>query len=216
MEAVHSETRRLLVTARGQLEALEHAASKGLDPAASDAVLQSYRETVRGLGEATERLRGLAGRRAVWQARVRDLDDQLMELRSADSRIVTTFRKLRREALVESTNRRGGDVALALGPMSAAEEARSLERSTTSASGILATGGAVVRELLSQRRTLKNAKTKMLSVLNQMGVDRRIIQQIERRDNADRLLLYAGMAVLLIILFLAYCLKLYLIHRHDG
>ncbi len=214
MEAVHSETRRLLVTARGQLEALEHAASKGLDPAASDAVLAGFRETVRGLAEATERLRALAGRRPVWMARVRDLDDQLMELRSADARVVATFRQLRREALVEPT-RAGGDVALALGPMSAAEEARALERSTTGAAGILATGSAVVGALLSQRRTLKGAKTKMLDVLNQMGVDRRIIHKIERRDNADRLLLYAGMAVLLVILFLAYWVKRYLQHRHN-
>lgn len=217
MEGAHAETRRLLVDARAQLEALEHASGQGLDPDASDAVLAAYRSSVRALGEATERLRSQAGRRTVWQARVRDLDDQLAELRSADARIVASFRRIRREKqLLAGPGGRpaqGADIAIAMGPV---DESRTLDRASTGAAGILASGSAALNSLLSQRRRLKGAKTRMLDVMNSIGVDRKIIAKIETRDNADRLLLYLCMAVLIIILFLAYWLKRTIRHHHGG
>lgn len=214
MEAAHSETRRLLVSARSQLEALEHATSRGLDPAASDAVLAGFRSSVTALAGATERLRALAGRRSVWVARVGDLDDQLVELRAADARVVAEFKRISREQLLMGSGGGGrGDVAIAMGPV---DEARSLESSSDRVAGILSTGSAALSALLDQRTRLKGARTKMLDVLNGLGVDRQIIARIERRDQADRILLYICMAVLLLVLFAAVWLKSYLRNRAGS
>lgn len=214
MEGAHAETRRLLVDARAQLEALEDASGRGLDPAASDAVLAAFRSSVRSLAEANERLRSQAGRRPLWQARVHDMDEQVAELRAADARIVASFRRIRREMLAAAPGARAhaADVSIALGPI---DEARSLDRASTGAAGILAGGTAALNSLLSQRRRLKGAKTRMLDVMNQIGVDRKIIAQIERRDNADKLILYACMALLLLILFVAWWLKRTIRHHHG-
>lgn len=210
MEAAHSETRRLLVTARSQLEALEHATSRGLDPAASDAVLAAYRASLGQLAAATERLRSQAGRRAVWVARVSDLDDQLVELRAADERIVAAFRQIARDQLLVRAPSRGGDVKIAMGPV---DEARSLESSSERASSILSTGSAALAALLDQRTRLKGARTRMLDVLHGLGVDRQLITRIVRREASDRKLLYACMAALLLILLAAVWLKSYLRRR---
>lgn len=214
MEAAHSETRRLLVTARSQLEALEHATSRGLDPAASDAVLSAYRASLGQLAAATDRLRSQAGRRAVWVARVSDLDDQLAELRAADERIVVAFRQIARDQLLmrapSRTGAGAGDVALAMGPV---DEARSLESSSERASSILSTGSAALAALLDQRTRLKGARTRMLDVLHGLGVDRQLITRIERREASDRKLLYACMAALLLVLLAAVWLKSYLRRR---
>lgn len=217
MEAVHGETRRILLEARTQLESLEHASvQSGLDPAASASVQDAFRASLRALSQKTDSLRQRAGRQAVWVARVRDLEDQIAELRSADARIAQRFRQIRTEAqmraqLLQRTGAAPGDAVIGLGPV---DEARSLERAGGGAAGILATGQGALEALLDQRKRLKGAKRKMMDVMHQMGVDRKIIAQIERRDLQDKHLLYACMAVLLLLLFCAWLLKSYWRHRH--
>lgn len=216
MEAVHGETRRILLEARTQLESLEHASGQtGLDPAASAAVQDAYRASLHALSQKTESLRKQAGRKAVWVARVRDLDDQMAELRTADARIAMRFRQIRteaqmREQLLQRTGAAPGDAVIGLGPI---DEARSLERVGGGAAGILATGQGALEALLGQRKRLKGAKRKMMDVMHQMGVDRKIIAQIERRDLQDKHLLYICMALLIFLLLCAVWLKSHWSHR---
>jgi len=207
-----------LLQARTQLEALEHATSKGLDPVASEAVLFGFRRTLVDLAGSTDRLRLLVpstnnnkGGGAVWAARVRDLEDQLVELRGLDSRISEKFRQLRREHLIVPPSR--GDAVLNMGmgnnAMTAAEESGKLDRSGEGASGILATGTATLAALMDQKRRLKTAKTRMLDVLHGMGMDKKIIAKIERRQDSDRIFLMAICTLLILALFAAGWLKRY-------
>ena len=216
MEARHRETRRLLLEARGQLEALESASlNPELSPEASSMVSSSFRSNLSELSLHSTALRQLLGsepasRREVWRARLRDLDDQIGELSAGDRRCTARFQKIREDAAVRTDlfRRAGaapGDAVLGLGPP--VDEMRSLDRSTNTASGILETGQNAMAALLEQRKKLKSAKTRMLDVLNKIGLDRRIISQIERRDQADIILLYSLMALVLIVLFLAYLWK---------
>lgn len=219
MDVLHRDTRRVLVEARNQLESLEAASgNQGLDPAASSLVVESFRANVQQVNSNISALRSLLAaeapsRREVWRARLRDLDDQVAELRAGDARCVARFREITtntrmRQELLQRTHA-SGDAIIGLGP---AEEQRSLDNSTSGVASIMSTGQGALNALLDQRKRLKGAKTKMLDVMNQMGVDRKIIAQIERRDYADMLLLYALMALILIVLFLAYLWKS---HRHS-
>lgn len=231
MEQLHRETRRIILEARNQLETLELASSNmQLDPAASSAVASTFRDNVVLLGSNASSLRSLLTsepptRREVWKARLRDLDDQIAELRGGDVRCAARFRKIESEKMMreELFHRRpagpkkgtgfgNGDVVLR---MSLADEHRSLDNSSSMVSGILGTGRNALQSLMDQKASLRKAKTKMLDVMNQIGVDRQIIASIERREYSDTLLLYGLMTVMLMLLGLAVVWK-YHRKRNSG
>lgn len=91
--------------------------------------------------------------------------------------------------------------------MDAASEARVLDNSGSVVGSILNTGKHTLSSLAKQRDTLRSARKKMLDVLHQAGVDRRIIARIERREVNDMILVYALMAGLLVLLGLAVMWK---------
>lgn len=228
MDQLHRDTRRIILEARNQLEALEAASNNTqLDPAASSAVATAFRDNVMLLGSNASSLRSLISseppsRREVWKARLRDLDDQIAELRAGDARCSSSFRKIQSEKTMreELFQRRpgggapgtrkgtpgmqGGDAVLR---MSLADEHRSLDNSKSMVSNILGTGRGALQALVDQRGTLRQAKTKMLDVMNQIGVDRQIIASIERREYSDTLLAYGLMTALLVLLGLAVIWK---------
>lgn len=98
----------------------------------------------------------------------------------------------------------GGDAVLR---MSLADEGRSLDNSSSMVSNILGTGKGALQALVEQKGKLRMAKTKMLDVMNQIGVDRKIIASIERREYSDTLLLYGLMTLMLVLLGLAVIWK---------
>lgn len=230
MDQLHRETRRIILEARNQLEALEAASNNTqLDPAASSAVSSAFRDNVMLLGSNASSLRSLItseppSRREVWKARLRDLDDQIAELRAGDARCSSRFRKIQSEKMMreELFQRRpgagaagmrkgasgfqGGDAVL---KMSMADEGRSLDNSNSMVSNILGTGKGALQALVDQKGKLRMAKTKMLDVMNQIGVDRQIIASIERREYSDTLLVYGLMSLLLVLLGLAVIWKYY-------
>lgn len=223
MDELHRETRRVILEARNQLEALEAASGNTqLDPAASALVAASFRDNVQLLGRNTAALRAMlttqsVSKREVWKARLRDLDDQAAELRAGDARCSMRFRSIEREQSMreELLQRRGGAVRRADGVapgdtvlrMGAVEEGKSLQNSTNMVGSMMESGQQALQGLMEQRNRLRRAKTKMLDVLNQMGVDRRIIASIERREYSDTLLVYGLMAGILVLLGLAVVWK---------
>lgn len=223
MDQLHREIRRVILEARNQLEALEAASNNTqLDPAASAAVAASFRDNVILLGSNASSLRSLLtseppSRRDVWRARLRDLDDQIAELRAGDARCTARFRKIQtdkmmREELFQRAVGGGvkpnaygtGDAVLRIGLV---DEHRSLENSKSTVSNILSTGRGALQSLVHQRERLRGVKTKMIDVMNQMGVDRKIIASIERREMSDTILVYMLMAAILVLLGLAVLWK---------
>lgn len=225
MDQLHRDTRRVILEARNQLETLEAASTNTqLDPAASSAVATAFRENVVLLGTNATSLRSLLtseppSRREVWKARLRDLDDQIAELRAGDGRCAARFRKIQSEKMMreELFQRRPGGVANgdAVLRMSLADEHKSLENSGSMVTNILGTGRETLQNLVHQRGVLRKAKTSMLNVMHQIGVDRQIIRSIERREYSDTLLVYGLMAGMLLLLGLAVLWK-YHRKRHSG
>jgi Snare region anchored in the vesicle membrane C-terminus len=235
MEELHRNVRRVLLESRRHLEALEAASSNPrLDPAASAAVQQAFRENLLQIARDLDLMRGALtreppARRHVWRARIGDFDDQLAELRTDDARVANRFRAIATEVSVreELFQRRNavaarGDAVIGFGPegggggyggdggrsgMGVADEHRSLTSSHAGVSGILATGASALDALVGQRIRLKGARRKVMDVMNTTDTGRRLIAQIERRDSRDMILLYALMLCILLLMGAAVVYK---------
>lgn len=218
MEALHRETRRVLMEARNQLEALEAAsANRALHPAASAGVAAALRGSVAVLSANGGALRRLLGgeapaRREVWHARLADLDDQVRELvggeRRCAERLRATAGEVRlREELLRKRPGGGGDVVLGMGPAGGADEARALGRAASGVRDVLATGRGAMQRLVEQRARLKGARTRMMDVMHRTELGRRVLVRIERHNYEDTLLVYSLMGALLLVLFLAVLWK---------
>lgn len=234
MDTLHRETRRLLLDARSLHESLEAAAANpSLDPAASAPVSAALTERLSQLSQKAAALRRAAAseppsRREVWRARLRDLDDQVAELQAlserCSKRLAVTARdqRLRDELLARRRGISNGNVTLSVGGdggggggrMRAVEEGRRLDESNTVVGGILNSGKQTLGNLMDQRERLRSARRRVLDVLHQVGVDRQLIQRIERREYSDMLLMYALMAAILLLLALAVLWK-YHRRRHS-
>lgn len=233
MEELQRNVRRVLLEARRQLETLEAASTNSsLDPAASSDIHAAFRGNLAALDRDIAGMRSLLTRepqakRDVWRARLRDLEEQLAELRYADSRVAGRFRQIAADVSVreELFQRRagarcgeaggggGGDAIIGIGNVGADEaagaaaEGRVLNGAQVGVSGILSSGTSALEQLVNQRVRLKGARRKVMDVMNTMGAGRRLIAQIERRDRRDTVLVYSLMAGILVLLGIAVLFK---------
>jgi golgi SNAP receptor complex member 2 len=81
-------------------------------------------------------------------------------------------------------------------------ESSSLMKSQTMLNDYLNTGRETLGELLSQRERLKSVQTKVFDILSLLGISNSIMRAVEKRDLFDRYLVFGGMAVTIVILFL--------------
>ncbi|KAL4217878.1 Golgi SNAP receptor complex member 2 [Mactra antiquata] len=65
-------------------------------------------------------------------------------------------------------------------------------------------GSSILTSLKDQRFTLKNAHKKILDMTNTLGLSNTVMRFIERRTTQDKVILYTGMIVTCIIMFLAW------------
>lgn len=83
-------------------------------------------------------------------------------------------------------------------------ENTSLNRSAQMLDGYLASGRGALEELVGQRERLKNAQRKVYDILNLLGISNSIMKNVENREAVDRLIVFAGMLVISILLLLIY------------
>lgn len=69
---------------------------------------------------------------------------------------------------------------------------------------LLGYGSSILTNLKDQRFTLKNAHKKILDIANTLGLSNTVMRFIERRTTQDKYILYTGMIVTCIIMFLAW------------
>lgn len=67
---------------------------------------------------------------------------------------------------------------------------------------LISHGGNVLTNLREQRGTLKGAHRKMLDVVNTLGMSNTVMRLIEKRTYQDKFILFGGMIVTCIIMFL--------------
>ncbi|XP_062612607.1 Golgi SNAP receptor complex member 2-like [Saccostrea cucullata] len=69
---------------------------------------------------------------------------------------------------------------------------------------MILSGHGVLENLRSQRLTLKGAQRKILDLANTLGLSNTVMRLIERRTYQDKFILYGGMILTLIIMFLIW------------
>ena len=69
---------------------------------------------------------------------------------------------------------------------------------------LLGHGSSILSSLKEQRITLKNAHKRILDIANTLGLSNTVMRFIERRTTQDKYILYTGMLVTCIIMFLAW------------
>ena len=69
---------------------------------------------------------------------------------------------------------------------------------------ILYTGNNILSNLRDQRGTLKGVQRKMLDLLNTLGLSNTVLRLIERRSHQDKFILFGGMILTCIIMFLVW------------
>jgi Golgi SNAP receptor complex protein 2 len=83
-------------------------------------------------------------------------------------------------------------------------ENSSLNRSAQMLDDYLASGRSALEELVGQRERLKNAQRKVYDILNLLGISNTIMKNVENREAVDRLIVFAGMILISILLLLIY------------
>ncbi|XP_013381887.1 Golgi SNAP receptor complex member 2-like [Lingula anatina] len=79
-----------------------------------------------------------------------------------------------------------------------------LQSSHRDMDNLLGSGNSILTSLRDQRGTLKGAQRKILDVVNTLGLSNTVMRLIERRTYQDKFILYGGMFVTCVIMFLVY------------
>ena len=70
--------------------------------------------------------------------------------------------------------------------------------------GLLESAGTSLTELTSQREMLKGTQRKVLDMLTTLGVSSSTIRIIERRNVVDKMIVYGGMLITALLLYLVH------------
>lgn len=79
-------------------------------------------------------------------------------------------------------------------------ESSSLSRSSRMVDGHLQTGQETLLDLMSQRERLKGVQRHVFDMLNYLGVSNSMLKTVERRDVVDKLLVFAGMFLISLLI----------------
>lgn len=136
-----------------------------------------------------------------------DFRRRIQHLRTAHSHIRSSFEShlrrrendhahLQKQSLFAGA--RGSDFASV--DLEAAAESESLTRSSRMVDGYLQTGQETLLELMSQRERLKGVQRQVFDMLNYLGVSNSLLKTVERRDVTDKILVFAGMLLISLLL----------------
>ena len=67
---------------------------------------------------------------------------------------------------------------------------------------MIAHGENTLSNLQEQHSMLKNVKRKMITITNSLGLSNTLLRMIERRSASDKYILYGGMIITVIVMFL--------------
>lgn len=80
----------------------------------------------------------------------------------------------------------------------------SLSRSSQMVNDYINIGREALTELSSQRERLKGIQTKALDILNFLGFSGQLIKAVEKRDFFDKWIVFIGMALVILIIFVIW------------
>jgi len=88
------------------------------------------------------------------------------------------------------------------------QEQQSIKRSQITAANISTMGTSILSDLKIQRETLMSTRNALINVADSLGISARLLKTIKRRETVDKIIVYGGMLLVLVVLFgLYYLLK---------
>jgi len=85
-----------------------------------------------------------------------------------------------------------------------AEESHSLSQSQNMVGELLMSGQAQLSSLIDQRRRMRGVKRMVLNIGNVIGLSQTTMRQIEKRDENDMYLVFAGMFVTCVAIYFVW------------
>ncbi|KAK6167772.1 hypothetical protein SNE40_021724 [Patella caerulea] len=80
----------------------------------------------------------------------------------------------------------------------------SLQNANKGMDDLIGSGSGVLQNLREQRVSLKGVHKKMLDIANTLGLSNTVMRMIERRTSQDRIILFAGMIITCVIMYLVW------------
>ncbi|KAI7838538.1 hypothetical protein COHA_007681 [Chlorella ohadii] len=217
LQQLHTQAKKLILTIRAGLERLETAEqnARAIVPAGLAAELQQQLQQLQRLSgelDAVWRMQSLrepAAKRDLWKRKVEQVAEEADALRAGMDRF--GHRQQRRH--VEEAQRRelmergaggGGPLMDVDAEMKAA---RHVHRSKQVLEEAYETGVGIIGAMSGQRDRLKATHRKVLDVLNRIGLSDSVLRLAERRQRLDKLLVYGGMLLTLLLVVGLYWWK---------
>ncbi len=85
-----------------------------------------------------------------------------------------------------------------------AQESQSLAQSQNMVGELLMSGQAQLSSLIDQRRRMRGVKRMVLNIGNVIGLSQTTMRQIEKRDENDMYLVFAGMFVTCVVIYFVW------------
>ncbi|KAL7511974.1 hypothetical protein ACHAXN_008931 [Cyclotella atomus] len=148
--------------------------------------------------------------REIWKRKILELREDATSIRRQgehyDRMVSAGIRQQRERDELLARRRRnrnnGGEHADEMQQL--ADEADSLATSSGMVNELLASGQASLSSLVGQRQRMRWVNRKMLDIGNKIGLSNSTMRMIERRDATDAYLVFGGMIITLLVIYLLY------------
>lgn len=147
--------------------------------------------------------------REIWKRKILELREDAQSIRRQGEHYDrmgagVRQRRERDELFLRRKNRANGGGGDADELQQLTEEADSLASSHGMMNDLLASGQASLSSLVGQRQRMRWVNRKMLDIGNKIGLSNSTMRMIERRDATDAYLVFGGMVVTMLVIYVLY------------
>ncbi|KAM9944186.1 hypothetical protein ACTFIT_008774 [Dictyostelium discoideum] len=203
LDDLYKQANKLLFSIRNDLETLE----TGTD---TSVIIQSKLSTnINQLSRLSDQIDGMVSnepiaKREIWRIKVKQLVEESKSLRkSLDMFLQTKYKKqMEEEEKNKLMGRRKAGESSAIGNLM--KENKHLNDGNSTLDSLTEMGNSIIYNLVGQNSKLKGVNKKIYDIANTLGLSRSVIQRIKRRQHQDKVIVYSGMVIVLIIVFLLW------------
>ncbi|KAN0007208.1 hypothetical protein ACTFIV_001117 [Dictyostelium citrinum] len=203
LDDLYKQANKLLFSIRNDLETLE----TGTD---TSVIIQSKLSTnINQLSRLSDQIDGMVSnepiaKREIWRIKVKQLVEESKSLRkSLDMFLQTKYKKqMEEEEKNKLMGRRKAGESSAIGNLM--KENKHLNDGNSTLDSLTEMGNSIIYNLVGQNSKLKGVNKKIYDIANTLGLSRSVIQKIKRRQYQDKVIVYSGMVIVLIIVFLLW------------
>lgn len=199
------KARKLCYDARSQLRSVENNSAPSSSLYFSLDELENQLRLLEGLIQNEP-----PGQREIWRRKVNELRVEGVEIRNRGKgvehhRYNEQLNMRNREELLSNAGLSYNQRCSNMTEMDTlVDESRSLEHSSNVLVDIISQGSASLSSLVDQKNRMKGVKRVILDMATTLGVSNSTMRIIERRDVVDKYIVYAGMGITVVVIWILY------------